>query len=153
MLKMLSRVIILGVSIVLLAGCQLFGKGDKHTVNTTLKAAFNINPDLKGRPSPVVVSIYQLAAVDKFNAADFFSLYNEPKQLLANDLLNYQQLEIRPEQELTRSIVFASGTQYVGVIAAYRDLTDPAWRQTIKFTHNKKLIISLAGNQLNLKTA
>ena len=47
-----------------------------------LSAASDVNPDATGRPSPIVVRVYQLRADAAFAAADFFALFDEEQQTL-----------------------------------------------------------------------
>ena len=43
----------------------------------TLVATADTNPDGSGRPSPIVVRVYQLKTDGAFKGADFFALYDD----------------------------------------------------------------------------
>ncbi|MGB7990462.1 MAG: type VI secretion system lipoprotein TssJ, partial [Candidatus Methylophosphatis roskildensis] len=46
----------------------------KPTVITaTIDAAATVNPDANGRPSPIVMRMFELRSIAAFNNADFFS--------------------------------------------------------------------------------
>ena len=50
-------------------------------------AAADSNPDINGRPSPVVIAVYQLKSPDGFLNGDFFSVYDPKGAALGEDLL------------------------------------------------------------------
>src|SRR3546814_5877148 len=65
----------------LVAGCA--AAPEKPTIVVlSLTAAPDVNPDASGRPSPVVVRIYQLASPTAFAAADFFQPYQQEAAVL-----------------------------------------------------------------------
>ena len=64
----------------LMAGCSTLSPYSTLTkVNLTLQASDQLNPDLNGRPSPVVVSLFELKHPVRFENVDFFSRYAHPK--------------------------------------------------------------------------
>src|SRR5262249_45316002 len=64
-------------------GCgKLFGT-KPTVVDIDLRAAPNLNPDASARASPLRLRFYELKSVSVFNGADFFSLYDHDKDVLA----------------------------------------------------------------------
>nr|WP_233272750.1 type VI secretion system lipoprotein TssJ [Paraburkholderia acidisoli] len=93
-------------------------------------ASSNVNPDDQKRAAPVIVRLYELKNADAFNSADFFSLQEKDKALLADDQLMRDQFQLRPgEQKVIRRNA-DQATTTLGVIAAYRDLPNSVWRST-----------------------
>ena len=81
----------------LLAGCSsLSPYSDVTKLNLKLTASDQLNPDLNGRPSPIVVRLFELKHPVAFENADFFSLYERVKETLATDLVATEELELRP---------------------------------------------------------
>lgn len=95
-----------------------------------IDASSSVNPDAGKRAAPILVRVYELKNADTFNQADFYSLHDKDKTLLAEDLVTRDQFLLRPGESrtITRNANDASTT--LGVIAAYRDLPNSVWRAT-----------------------
>ena len=65
-------------------------------IQVSLDAQANVNPDTRGRPSPVVVRFYELKTPANFNAADFFCLFERDKETLAADMLTRDEFQLMP---------------------------------------------------------
>lgn len=121
-------------SVLLLCGCAgLFGSGTPPAKEATdleiqIEAAALLNPDANGRPSPLLVRVYELRNEALFQDADFFSLYQTDKTVLQGDMLAVDQFILRPGE--SRSLRRKSNPQSgaLGVLAAYRDLPHATWR-------------------------
>lgn len=122
-------------ALVLLAGCSALSPYSHLTkVNLKLTASDKVNPDLNGRPSPVVVRLFELRHPVTFENADFFSLYERAKESLTPDLVAVEELELRPGETVDLKLSVEEGSRYVGVLAAYRDLPETSWRYTVQAT-------------------
>lgn len=120
------------VTTVLLAGCASLSPFSTITkLNLTLTATDQLNPDLNGRPSPVVVRLFELKHPVAFENADFFSLYERARETLSPDLVSSEELELRPGETIELRLGIVGGGHYVGVLAAYRDLPQTRWRYTL----------------------
>lgn len=121
-------------------------------IDAKLLAGFNINPDTNGRPSPLVIRVYELKAVDTFNAADFFKLYDEEKATLGGDLISREEFEFSPGQgrEITRKT--NEQTLYFGVIAAYRNIDQSRWRASaaLRLNSTNSLIIKIGKQAITI---
>lgn len=87
-----------------------------------------VNPDSRGRPSPIVVRFYELKSLAAFNAADFFSLFEHDRETLGTELVAREELELHPKEHRKFDRVLQLDTHFVGVIAAFRDLEQARWR-------------------------
>jgi type VI secretion system protein VasD len=94
----------------------------------TVVAQEDVNPDPSGRPSPIVVRIYQLAQDSQFNNADFFALFDDDQQALGGDLLARDEITLAPGERKEVEFAVAGNAKFVGVIAAYRDIRNSQWR-------------------------
>ncbi|WP_458131285.1 type VI secretion system lipoprotein TssJ [Pseudomonas sp. R3-41] len=116
----------------LLAGCTTLSPFSTMTkLSLTLTANDRLNPDLNGRPSPVVVRLFELKHPVAFENADFFSLYERPRETLAPDLVASEELELRPGETVELRLGITGDGRYVGLLAAYRDLPHARWRYTL----------------------
>ncbi|MBI6853274.1 MULTISPECIES: type VI secretion system lipoprotein TssJ [Pseudomonas syringae group] len=122
-------------ALVLLAGCSTLSPYSHLTkLNLKLTASDRLNPDLNGRPSPIVVRLFELKHPVAFENADFFSLYERAKESLAPDMVTSEELELRPGETVELKLTVGEGSRYVGVLAAYRDLPETRWRYTLQVT-------------------
>ena len=118
--------------LVALSGCaSLSPYSDMTKLDLRLQASETLNPDLHGRPSPIVVRLLELKNPSSFNNSDFFSLYQRPKESLMPDLISFEELEVRPGEQRDLKLSVQPGSRYVGVIAAYRDLPEANWRYVV----------------------
>lgn len=120
-------------ALAMLAGCSSLSPYSHLTkLNLKLVASDQLNPDIQGRPSPVVVRLYELKHPVAFENADFFSLYERARESLAADFVTSEELELRPGETLELKLSVQSGSGYVGILAGYRNLPDSQWRYTVK---------------------
>lgn len=122
-------------ALVLTAGCSSLSPYSHITkLNLKLTASDQLNPDLNGRPSPIVVRLLELKHPVSFENADFFSLYERARETLAPDIVASEEMELRPGETVDLKLSVQQGSRYVGVLAAYRDLSDTQWRYTLQVT-------------------
>ncbi|MBC3198618.1 type VI secretion system lipoprotein TssJ [Pseudomonas poae] len=128
---LVSMLVLLGV----LAGCSALSPFSTLTkVDLTVTASERVNPDLHGRPSPVVMQLIELRHPAAFENADFFSLYGRAEQTLPKDWVSGEELEMRPGERLALKLSVGPHSRYVGVLAAYRDLPHVQWRLLVPVT-------------------
>jgi len=135
-IRRLSRLI---SGLALLVGCS----SGPPLVQGTIKAEPAINPDRGGRPSPIVVRVYELKAVAAFNGADFFSLYDKEQETLSGDLVGREEFLLQPSETRQYRRQFQPDTKFIGVIGAYRDLEQSRWRQVIPVPAKGKATLTI----------
>jgi type VI secretion system protein VasD len=127
---------IFGLAVLVVVAMSFSGcaSGPRPTLPTDLAVAVvasaRANPDVRGRPSPVVVRIYELKTPALFSAADFFSLNDKEQATLGSDLLHREEIVVSPGEirELKRKI--SGDARTLAVVVAYRDLERSVWRTT-----------------------
>src|ERR1700680_2089380 len=97
------------------------------TITAALDAHANVNPDARGRPSPVVVRFYELKSLAAFDAADFFSMFDRDKETLGAELVAREEFNLRPGEKRPLARTLQLDTRYIGVVAAFRDLERSQW--------------------------
>lgn len=101
-------------------------------LSANLEASPELNPDYEGKPSPLVVRLYELTSITEFNAAQFFALYDRDTELLAQDLKAREEMVVLPAETREFERELNMETRYVGIIGAYRDLEKAVWRASVK---------------------
>ncbi|WP_019340467.1 type VI secretion system lipoprotein TssJ [Stutzerimonas stutzeri] len=139
-------------ALAVLSGCSaLSPNSDLTKLDLSLQGNDQLNPDLNGRPSPVVIRLLELKHPVAFENADFFSLYQRPKEALSPDLVIQEELELRPGEQRDLKLFVQDGSRYVGVLAAYRDLPESSWRFVIPLQHKAQNRIELKLDEHGIK--
>ena len=115
------------------------------TVKGSVEAVDTINPDAAGRPSPLLVKVFQLGATDKFEAADFFALSESAEAALGGDLLGVESFLLAPGDSKPYEGEFDPGTRFIGVIAGYRDIHHAQWRDIVEMPEKSMLKLGKRG--------
>ncbi|MBD1553200.1 type VI secretion system lipoprotein TssJ [Pseudomonas typographi] len=135
-------------------GCAALSPFSSMTkLDLTLAGSDQLNPDLHGRPSPIVLRLMELKHPVAFDNADFFSLYQRPKEALAPDLVTLEELELRPGQTRRLKLSLQAGSRYVGVLAAYRDLPEATWRYVIAVDEQQRNQARLVLDEQGIRSA
>lgn len=125
----ITRMMKIGFMLLLLGshGCSWL-VSSQTKVDLQLIAVGNMNPDLNGRPSPIVLRLIELKAPGAFESADFFALYNHEKDTLGADWVAREEIELKPGDMRNLKFAVAPESAYVAIIAGYRDLERTNWR-------------------------
>ena len=124
-----------------LTGCA--GAPKPTMVKATLSAQPTVNPDARGRPSPVTVRVYGLKSRAAFDGADFFSLYDKDKETLGADLTDKEEFQLMPGENRPLEKQLSPDARYLGVVAAFRDLERAQWRMAVAIVPNQVSTIGI----------
>lgn len=137
MIALPLRWIIFVSALLLLAGCASTPK--PTIVKITLHAQPSVNPDARGRASPIVVKFYELKSVAAFNAADFFSIFDSEQKALGDELLNTEVFQLQPGEKLELDRPLQPGTRHLAALAAFRNLEHSQWRASLALPPKEKI--------------
>lgn len=117
-----------------------------------VQASDNVNPDINGRPSPILIRIYQLKSSVAFNNADFFALYDRDVAELGADFVARDDLDLKPGDIKALERTFTDDTKYLGIIAAYRNIDNAVWKKTIAIEpdSNSEMVIMVNDNGIQI---
>lgn len=107
------------------------------TIQLTVVGAKALNPDPNGRPSPVMLRLYQLGPTDAFANADFFQVIDQDKATLGPTLLDRQELAVPPDSRQTVTIQPKPDVKTLAVAAAFRAYEEAGWRAMQPILPNK----------------
>lgn len=119
----------------------------------TITAGADANPDATGRPSPVVVRVYQLKTDALFNGAEFFPLFDDDQKVLGGELISRDEYVMTPAERRTIDVVVSDQTRFVGAIAAYRDIRNSQWRALAAAAPRKAVNIDVGRARVTLSLA
>jgi type VI secretion system protein VasD len=124
----------LACALALAVGCG----GGPPLLKGSIKAEPSVNPDRGGRPSPIVVRVYELKGIAAFNNADFFALFEKEQESLSGELVGREEYQMQPGETRQYSRQLQPDTKFIGVVGAFRDLDQSRWRQTTPVPTKKK---------------
>ena len=110
----------------------------------------NVNPDSSGRPSPVIVKMYELRSDMAFRQGDFQTLFMEPMKVLGADLAAVDELLFVPGEARTVEYAPMPETRYVGILAGFRQMERARWRTIVPVNPEKNSQIRLELNDTSL---
>jgi type VI secretion system protein VasD len=121
-----------------LGGCASPAPPSPTSISAKVIAASDANLDAAGRPLPIVVRIYELKSSGSFEAADFYSLYNQDRQILGEDLLAREEANLQPGERIDINRPTDPGANYLGVIGAFREIDGASWRAVRRLAPNQE---------------
>jgi type VI secretion system protein VasD len=107
------------LALLMLAACTSNAPALREPLRLTvsINAGSSVNPDDQKRPAPILVRVYELKNADTFNQADFYSLQDKDKTVLADDLVARDQFLLRPGESKTIARNANDASTTLGVIA------------------------------------
>jgi type VI secretion system protein VasD len=97
-------------------------------VPMTVASRADANPDATGRPSPVVLRVYQLKTDAVFSRSEFFARFDDEQKVLGSELISRDEFVLTPAENRNLEITLNDDTRFVGAIAAFRDIRNAQWR-------------------------
>lgn len=94
----------------------------------TIVASERLNPTELGRPSPVVVKVFELADRGFFRSADIFTLLGDEGAAPHAEVIDVQGFSMMPGEIRVVRRLATLGARYIGVVAGYRDIERSVWR-------------------------
>ena len=162
-MRQIFTVIVLACAFALAACATHDPNAPKEVIQLDMQvvASAGVNPDNQKRPAPIVVTIYELKTGSAFAAADYFSLQDKDKTVLADDLVRRDQFQLRPGEKKSIQRKIDPASTKLGILAAYRDLPNSVWRVVYTLpttpdaawynrTPKLKLTVDLDANAVNV---
>jgi type VI secretion system protein VasD len=104
----------------------------KAKATVTIDAASDVNPNDAGRPSPVVVRVYQLKNDAAFRDADFGKLYGDDQAALGQDLLRRDEYTLSPSEHRAVEVELPNDGLVLCAMAAFQNINTSVWRACAK---------------------
>jgi type VI secretion system protein VasD len=119
-------------------------------IEAKLVAAADVNPDISGKPAPVVVQLYDLAAETAFSNADFFQLHDDDTAVLGADLIARSEYILLPGETITVSKALPAEARFLGATTAYQAIEAASWRALTLVPANQTTTLTLAVGRLTV---
>lgn len=128
----------------------LFEQQDKKA-SLVINTGSNLNPDKTGRPSPLVLRFYQLVNNAQFNDSDLYKLLDNDLAILGSELKQKDQVTVYPGETQNYLLGVHPDARYLGVIAAFQDISSANPKLVIDFRGKDPKDMCLEINALSLK--
>jgi type VI secretion system protein VasD len=122
------------------SGCASPPKPVISTLQISVEAAADTNPDARRRASPITVRVYALKTLGAFESADFFSLFEKDQALLGAEVVAREELLLRPGETKVLNMKLGPEAKSIAYFAAFRDLEKATWRGS------KAIVVGQAAN-------
>lgn len=132
----------------LLSLCLVLAGCGKPRIDLAVASQPNLNPDHSGRPSPVVIKMYEMRGDLAFKQSDFHTLFAEPMKALGSDLVAADEIVFVPSEAKTISYEPMPDTRFVGIVAGFRQMDRAHWRISIPVDPESKNRIPLELNDV-----
>ena len=125
------RMVLASCLVATAAGCS-WSERDEEPPDTvamlTLIAMDDVNPNVAGVPSPIVVVFYELAEPQEFEGAEFNQLFYDDGSTLGPDVRARLEFRVEPGEIIKTNRVLDPETRHLGFVAGYREIEDAEWR-------------------------
>lgn len=154
----MKKTLFLVCLVYLVCGCSLFKDKTPPTPEPTrvvidFEAAEDVNPNVSGRASTVLVRIYHLKSSRAFDNADFMELYDQDAKVLGGDLEDQQEIFLQPLEKRTVHFKTSDDVTAIGILAAFRDYDHGTCKMAVGVRKNKTTVyhVYLKGADLKIK--
>ena len=121
------------------------------SLSINVAAVDAVNPDIYGRPSPIVTRVYELSGTDRISKSDIFQLLDHDKEVLGSDLLDRSELILQPGESRTIKMPVKDGAKYLAVVAGYRDVDHADWRSVTQMPMSDDVSTLITVGRLSAK--
>jgi type VI secretion system protein VasD len=143
------------------AGCSSKPPKPPPPTKAAIVVTADVNPDSAGRPSPIVVRLYQLKEEGAFNGASYFALADKEQATLGPSLESREEYELQPGQTKELVLKIPPEARYLGAVAGYRDLNNSKWKALspapetglLDFVRKHKLIVTVGRSEVKIAPA
>lgn len=121
-------------------------------ITVELQAASNLNPNVNGRPSPVVVRLYELKSAAQFQSTDFVTLFEKDQSALGADVVVREEFVLNPGESKLVSRGLGADSKFIAVMVAFRDLERAKWRSSAQLDpgRDNALVVRLEASTVQL---
>jgi len=132
----------------LLSACA--GAPKRENLGVQISASADVNPDMQGRPSPIILHVMELNSTEQFNRLDYMGLTQPSGAALGAELLGKNQVVLQPGESKSLPLELNPMTTAIGLVAGYRDIDNAAWRRIVPITQGKTKGISITLEQTQI---
>lgn len=117
-----------------------------------LKAKEELNKDVDGRSSPLMITFYELESAEKFSKSDYWTLIEKSGENLQNDLISQTKHIILTNQKQTFRIAFNEKAKYIGILCNFRVIDNNyIWKDIVELKNKSNNFAEFEIKNFNLE--
>ena len=153
-LRNIIQLLLLGTIVIVLAGCITMATAGKTRATLNIQSVQYLNPNINGQASPVRLTIYQLKSPFNFRETSYQELINNSNKVLGNDLIDKQTIEIRPNLRSSSTISLSNNTEYLGIVAGFREIDSADWQALVEIIPETRnvILVNLESQSLTVRS-
>ena len=97
-----------------------------------ISASSDINPDIQGKASSVIVRVYQLTNKINFENATYDELFESQHNALGTEFITLNEYLVDPDNKKEIDLKISENTKYIGVVVGYRSTDMVTWRTLVE---------------------
>lgn len=97
-----------------------------------ISASSDMNPDIQGKASSVIVRVYQLSNKINFENATYNELFESEHNALGTEYITLNEYLVDPDSKREIDLKISENTKYIGVVVGYRSTDMVTWRTFMK---------------------
>ncbi|WP_157314522.1 type VI secretion system lipoprotein TssJ [Chitinibacter sp. GC72] len=115
--------VVITIACLLLSACA----SRPQNMDVLVVADSAVNPDSNGRPSPVIMKLYQMKGDRAFKSADYFQL-GQSTEPFSPEILSIEELILQPSDVTRFTRPISTEAKYLATFVAFRDVDSSRWR-------------------------
>jgi type VI secretion system protein VasD len=144
---------LLAIAIMVLLSACAGAPPARENLGIQISATADVNPDMQGRPSPIILYIMELSSTEQFSTLDYMSLTQPSGTALGSNMLSKNQMVLQPGESKPLPLELNPLTTAIGFVAGYRDIDNAVWRTSIAITQGTTKGINVTLGQQQIVTA
>jgi len=112
---------------VMLTACMSTSE-NKVDFSYVISASSDINPDIEGKASSVIVRVYQLTNKINFENATYDALFDSDHNALGTEYITLNEYLVDPDSKKEIDLKISENAKYIGVVVGYRSIDMVTWR-------------------------
>ena len=101
---------------------------NKVDFSYVISASSDINPDIQGKASSVIVRVYQLSNKINFENATYDALFDSDHNALGTEYITLNEYLVDPDSKKEIDLKISENAKYIGVVVGYRSIDMVTWR-------------------------
>lgn len=123
--------------LIIVMSMQLFACSNTYKYKLDLSAHNNLNLSSSETPLPVVVKIYELTELNKFEQASFIKLWRNQNTALGETLVSHREITIQPGESLQLQLSnIKKDSKYLAICAMFRIPEDKKWYKIVEIKNS-----------------
>ncbi|WP_395344129.1 type VI secretion system lipoprotein TssJ [Ningiella sp. W23] len=136
----MKQILLIALAVALLGACASPNPVEKKSSFVyAISASDTINPDINGRPSSVLLRVYQLKSKRNFENARYEDIFSQGQHTLGAEFLSVDEYLIDPNTNMQIELEVLEASRFIGIAVGFRSINATNWRTVIAMPEKSSL--------------